>query len=310
MVTDLIAATPLEDVLRRDIYDRPPIFKWTKGRVALLGDSAHAMQPNLGQGGCMAIEDAYEMAKIVSTEMEGRAKRAQPASPLDLPYERLLRKFQGKRLVRAGVIHGMARFAAIAASTYKAYLGEQWKCVSGECNSAYVLVSSFARALLCWAETNACSALCCDAFALQLVCGKRMGPVLGSALAAHECECCVAAQRAACIGDEVASAADTSKLRLAIAHIICRNPDTPTRVRVQVGREGQDPAPRPCRRPHRDDGDDAARAVLGARRQREGDPRRGPAAVLRARGQVRWPSVPRCLQPRFVATSFAKSDRW
>ena len=49
MVTDLIAATPEEDVLRRDIYDRPPMFRWTAGRVALLGDSAHAMQPNLGQ---------------------------------------------------------------------------------------------------------------------------------------------------------------------------------------------------------------------------------------------------------------------
>lgn len=29
--------------------------------MALLGDSAHAMQPNLGQGGCMAIEDAFQL---------------------------------------------------------------------------------------------------------------------------------------------------------------------------------------------------------------------------------------------------------
>ena len=56
MVTDLIAATPVDDVLRRDIYDRAPIFKWAKGRVALLGDSAHAMQPNLGQGGCQQFD--------------------------------------------------------------------------------------------------------------------------------------------------------------------------------------------------------------------------------------------------------------
>ena len=33
-----------------------------QGLVALLGDSAHAMQPNLGQGGCMAIEDGYQLA--------------------------------------------------------------------------------------------------------------------------------------------------------------------------------------------------------------------------------------------------------
>ena len=31
--------------------------------MILLGDSAHAMQPNLGQGGCMAIEDAYQLAR-------------------------------------------------------------------------------------------------------------------------------------------------------------------------------------------------------------------------------------------------------
>ncbi len=36
-VVDLIRETPEEDVLRRDIYDRPPILRWAKGRVALLG---------------------------------------------------------------------------------------------------------------------------------------------------------------------------------------------------------------------------------------------------------------------------------
>ena len=41
-----------------------------QGRVALLGDSAHAMQPNLGQGGCMAIEDGYQLAVDLSEAAE------------------------------------------------------------------------------------------------------------------------------------------------------------------------------------------------------------------------------------------------
>ena len=55
-VIDLLNATEEEAILRRDMYDRPPTINWGKGRVTLLGDSVHAMQPNLGQGGCMAIE--------------------------------------------------------------------------------------------------------------------------------------------------------------------------------------------------------------------------------------------------------------
>jgi zeaxanthin epoxidase len=117
-VTDLIRATPEADVLRRDIYDRPPIFTWSKGRVALLGDSAHAMQPNLGQGGCMAIEDGYQL----SLTLDEAVHSVQPGAPVDI--EGALRKYQSQRLVRASSIHGLAGMAAIMASTYKAYMGE------------------------------------------------------------------------------------------------------------------------------------------------------------------------------------------
>jgi len=52
-----------ERVIRTDIrcLDRP-LPRFHEGRVALLGDAAHAMTPNLGQGACQAIEDAVVLA--------------------------------------------------------------------------------------------------------------------------------------------------------------------------------------------------------------------------------------------------------
>ncbi|EFJ45294.1 hypothetical protein VOLCADRAFT_75879 [Volvox carteri f. nagariensis] len=120
-VVDLIKATPEEDVLRRDIYDRPPIFTWAKGKVALLGDSAHAMQPNLGQGGCMAIEDAYELAIDLS-----KAVAAAGGNAAAVNVDGVLNQYQANRMMRVSAIHGMAGMAAFMASTYKCYLGEGW----------------------------------------------------------------------------------------------------------------------------------------------------------------------------------------
>jgi len=56
-VPDLIRATDAAAIIRNDIYDRPPARPWHRGRVLLIGDAAHPTTPNLGQGGCMAIED-------------------------------------------------------------------------------------------------------------------------------------------------------------------------------------------------------------------------------------------------------------
>ncbi|MFB9688526.1 FAD-dependent monooxygenase [Amycolatopsis plumensis] len=65
----LLAATPPEAVLHHDLhYLGTPLPAYTRGRIALLGDAAHAMPPFLGQGGCQAIEDAVVLAHVVSTQ--------------------------------------------------------------------------------------------------------------------------------------------------------------------------------------------------------------------------------------------------
>jgi 2-polyprenyl-6-methoxyphenol hydroxylase-like FAD-dependent oxidoreductase len=61
-----IEATDENAILRNDIVDRIPLKKWTQGRVTLLGDAAHPMTPNLGQGACQAIEDAVVLADCLS----------------------------------------------------------------------------------------------------------------------------------------------------------------------------------------------------------------------------------------------------
>jgi 2-polyprenyl-6-methoxyphenol hydroxylase-like FAD-dependent oxidoreductase len=69
-VSDLIAATEAQQLIRTDMYDLPPIPTWYRGRVALMGDAAHATTPNLGQGGAQAIEDAWVLAESLSRYAE------------------------------------------------------------------------------------------------------------------------------------------------------------------------------------------------------------------------------------------------
>lgn len=72
-----LRATRAEHAVRTEIMDRNVPRAWSRGRVALLGDAAHPMTPDLGQGACCAIEDAATLA-----DMLGACGRG--ASPADL----------------------------------------------------------------------------------------------------------------------------------------------------------------------------------------------------------------------------------
>jgi 2-polyprenyl-6-methoxyphenol hydroxylase-like FAD-dependent oxidoreductase len=78
----LIGATHEDAILRTDIYDREPLGeRWGRGRVTLLGDAAHPMTPDLGQGGAQALEDAVVLAR--------RLRESGPTAEGLRGYERL-----------------------------------------------------------------------------------------------------------------------------------------------------------------------------------------------------------------------------
>ena len=85
-IAALMTSTAPEAVLRADIFDRPPVATWVDRRAVLLGDAAHPMTPNLGMGGCQAIEDAVVLADAI-----GRASSIEEALP----------RYQAARVPRA-----------------------------------------------------------------------------------------------------------------------------------------------------------------------------------------------------------------
>ena len=65
-IEQVIADTEARSVLRHDVYDlRPGLRTFVRGRVVLLGDAAHAMTPNLGQGACQALEDSATLGALL-----------------------------------------------------------------------------------------------------------------------------------------------------------------------------------------------------------------------------------------------------
>jgi 2-polyprenyl-6-methoxyphenol hydroxylase-like FAD-dependent oxidoreductase len=93
-IPQLIQATTEHAILRNDIYDRPPLKSWGRGLVSLLGDAAHPMTPNLGQGACQAIEDAVVLGRAIATHSTVSAA---------------LRSYEAQRIDRANLIVTQSR---------------------------------------------------------------------------------------------------------------------------------------------------------------------------------------------------------
>jgi 2-polyprenyl-6-methoxyphenol hydroxylase-like FAD-dependent oxidoreductase len=96
----LVVATPADAILRDLLRQRPPLSHLAEDRVAMIGDAAHPMLPNLGQGAGQAIEDAVELAGSVA------------AAPDDLGT--VLENYSDRRARRvAGIVRQSAQMARI-----------------------------------------------------------------------------------------------------------------------------------------------------------------------------------------------------
>ncbi|OQO94691.1 hypothetical protein B1813_00880 [Saccharomonospora piscinae] len=81
-IPEVIAATDPKALLRNDIYYvADPLPSFVSGRVVLLGDAAHAVTPDIGQGACLAIEDAVVLGiALAGAEEPDSALRAYDAA--------------------------------------------------------------------------------------------------------------------------------------------------------------------------------------------------------------------------------------
>jgi 2-polyprenyl-6-methoxyphenol hydroxylase-like FAD-dependent oxidoreductase len=91
-VEDFIGST--EGWLRTPIHDVPSLPTWSRGRVLLIGDAAHAMSPAGGQGASLALEDAMLFGSLA-------ADRATPIEDAMAKFEQLRRR-RAEQMVAQG----------------------------------------------------------------------------------------------------------------------------------------------------------------------------------------------------------------
>jgi FAD-dependent urate hydroxylase len=110
-------------VARVEIHDTRRVPHLVTGRVALLGDAAHAMTPNIGQGGCQAMEDAWVLAR--SLEGAATVDAGLKAYEQQRPVPGLVLKARE----RAAIIHG--EDPAATQAWYRALPGSEAEILGG-----------------------------------------------------------------------------------------------------------------------------------------------------------------------------------
>ncbi|MEB3338874.1 MAG: FAD-dependent urate hydroxylase HpxO [Leptolyngbyaceae bacterium] len=97
---------------RLEIHDLSPIERMVRGRVALLGDAAHATCPDLGQGGCQAMEDGEVLTRYLLTT--------------NISVADALKRYETERKERANGIVVKARKRAEIIHGKEPELTQQW----------------------------------------------------------------------------------------------------------------------------------------------------------------------------------------
>jgi 2-polyprenyl-6-methoxyphenol hydroxylase-like FAD-dependent oxidoreductase len=90
-IGSLIDATPPEAILRNDVFYLDPLPRWSRGRIVLLGDAAHASTPGIGQGAAQAIEDAVALAAALKAHRDPAEAAAEYEAARRPRAERVLR---------------------------------------------------------------------------------------------------------------------------------------------------------------------------------------------------------------------------
>lgn len=80
--------------MRWPMADRAPTDNWTRNRITLIGDAAHAMLQYIAQGGCQAIEDAEALARHVAQNDD---------------YHEAFMAYQTERIPRTSLVQRTAR---------------------------------------------------------------------------------------------------------------------------------------------------------------------------------------------------------